>query len=384
MRVHDRKVAFNDRCALVTGRYDRGTSGSAASPEKVGQATGAHLTASGHGACERGYARQSAIASMASSGMTLAGLGGTVQTAIMVGVDGGGSRCRVRAMRADGTIIGAAESGPANIYSDLALAVDNVLAAVRAALAAGGLADDALASCHVGLGLAGANVPAAVARWNAVNLPFASSALEPDSCIACRGAFADGDGAIAILGTGTAYVARVGGVFQRLGGWGFAVSDQGSGGWLGRAALGAALLASDRIGPGSALTDAVLDRFDNDPAQLAAFAGAATPAAFGAFAPLVMDGADAGDDVAMALVRQGAAFIERAMRRLLDLGAEAIVPLGGLGDRYTHFLAADLADRFARPAGDAVDGALALARSLAAPAVRQCSAGRVPRTRSAG
>ena len=283
---------------------------------------------------------------------------------ILIGVDGGGSRCRVRAHSLDGQLIGEAEGGSANIFSGLDLALANIVSVTGAALAQGGLAAADLSRCYAGLGLAGANIPSLAAELRGRTLPFAASILEADSVVACRGAHADRDGAIAILGTGTAYVLRSGETFTALGGWGFALSDHGGGGFIGRGSLAAALLAFDGIGPASRLTDAVLERFDRDAARLVEFADKARPGDFGAFAPLVLDMADAGDDVAREIVTAGLIRVEAALERLLALGAGSIVLLGGLAARYRARLSARLQPRIADARGDAMDGALALARTL--------------------
>lgn len=283
---------------------------------------------------------------------------------ILIGVDGGGSRCRARARLADGSPVGEAEGGSANIFTDLDQALSNIVAVSGAALAAGGLGRQDLSRAHVGLGLAGANIPALADALHARALPFAAHALQTDAVVACLGAHQGRDGAIAILGTGTAYVLNAGGVFTSLGGWGFVVSDPGSGAALGRAALSAALLAFDGIGPASGLTEAVLGRFGHDAARLVEYAAKAAPADFGVFAPPVMDGADAGDPVARSIVAGALVPIEAALRRLLDLGAPRIALLGGLAARYRPRLPPGLARAVVDPGGDAMDGALALAQGL--------------------
>lgn len=285
--------------------------------------------------------------------------------AILLGVDGGGTGCRARATLPDGTLLGTGAAGPANIYSDAERAHANILAAATAALAAGGLPADDLARCHAGLGLAGANIPAALNAFRARPLPFAAAAVETDAITACRGAFGDADGAIAILGTGTAYVARASGAFTTVGGWGFALADQGGGAHLGRAAFAATLLAHDGLGPASGLTAAILATHGS-PAALAEHGRTATPADFGRLAPAVMDAADANDPVATAILAEALAFIERALARLLALGAPAIVLLGGLAPRYRGRVSPPVAARLTEPRGDALDGALLLARTLGA------------------
>lgn len=284
---------------------------------------------------------------------------------IFMGVDGGGTLCRARAVTAAGRIIGEAETGTANLLAGLDQARVNVVAAMTAALAKGGMPPSVLGDCEVGLGLAGANVVSLHRAFVAAGLPVARFTLESDAFVACRGAHGNADGAIAILGTGSAYVARLQGSFTSLGGWGFDLSDQGSGADIGRAALRAALLAHDRIGPADGLTDAVLARFDHDPGNMVAFAKSGLPRDFGTFAPLVFDSADAGEPVAAAIVEDGVRHIAAAVDRLAVLGVSAVALLGGLAPRYRGRLAGRIAPAIVDPAADAMAGGIVLAREAA-------------------
>ncbi len=287
---------------------------------------------------------------------------------LLVGVDGGGTHCRVRIRRLDGTLLGKAEGGSANVFSDVEAALATIVATVRAALTSGGEDGDAVERCVVGLGLAGANVPSVADAIRARGLPFAASALESDALAACRGAFSGGDGAIGILGTGSAYAVRVAGERRILGGYGMAVSDHGSGADLGRRALAAALLAHDGFGPSSDLSRALLAEFAGSPHAIAEFARDAAPRDFGRLAPLIWDHADAGDQVGVALIEESLTHIEASARACLALGAPAIAFLGGQAGRYRPRLSPELAARTVDPAGDALDGALDLAReALASP-----------------
>ena len=283
---------------------------------------------------------------------------------ILLGIDGGGTQCRVRARYAGGTLIGEASGGTANIFAGVDAALANIIAVSAAALGAGGLSADHLACSHAGLGLAGANVSSFAAELLARPMPFASFALETDAVVACRGAHAGRDGAIAILGTGSAYVVRSGPDFTLLGGWGIAVSDQGSGADLGRSALSLALLALDGVVEETALCRDVLARFHRDPSALAEFARAAMPRDFGRFAPLVWERFDAGDPIALRIVGQGVASVEPMLRRLRQLGAPAIALLGGMASRYQPLFPADIQRYIVSPEGDALEGALDLAATL--------------------
>ena len=77
---------------------------------------------------------------------------------LMIGVDGGGSGCRVIVADAAGTILARADGGPANIATDPEGALRSILEcsemAVREAL--GSAASSELRFAHAGLGLAGA------------------------------------------------------------------------------------------------------------------------------------------------------------------------------------------------------------------------------------
>ncbi|WP_156912010.1 BadF/BadG/BcrA/BcrD ATPase family protein [Kaistia adipata] len=284
---------------------------------------------------------------------------------ILVGIDGGGTRCRARARYADGSPIGECITGTANILAGIPEARDNIVAAVEGALVAGGLTTADLGRCHIGLGLAGANIPDLAERFLASGLPFARIALEMDAWIACRGAHPEGNGAIAILGTGTAYVVQAGGGFTTVGGWGFLLGDQGSGAWLGHQAMRRSVLAHDGILPATTFSRAIMARFDDKPDQMVTFCKTALPRDYGELAPLVFDAAAAGDPLAEAILAEATADIEAALGRLVELGAERISLLGGLAPLYQARLAPAIAARIVTPAGDPLEGALALAATLA-------------------
>ncbi|WP_416357146.1 BadF/BadG/BcrA/BcrD ATPase family protein [Aureimonas phyllosphaerae] len=283
---------------------------------------------------------------------------------LLVGVDGGGTNCRVRVRGLDGTLVGEAQGGTANVFAGLDAALATIVATTERALAAGGLGTADLARCHVGLGLAGANVPSVAEALHARPLPFAAFGLETDAVTACRGAFAGGEGGIAILGTGTAYCVRARGALRLLGGWGMLVSDQGSGADLGRRALAEALMALDGARPLTPFCDAILARFDGSAGAIVEFARTALPRDFGTLAPLVWDHAERGDPAAERLVAAALVDIEPMLRRMVELGSRALALLGGQAPRYRPRLSPDLAALVVEPAGDAMEGGIDLAREV--------------------
>lgn len=286
-----------------------------------------------------------------------------VGEALLVGVDGGGTHCRARVTTLDGVLVGEAWGGSANIHTDLNGGIARMLASVEGALRQGGLDGTALGRCHAGLGLAGANIARTREAFAACPLPFRAHSLASDAIVACLGAHGGEDGGLAILGTGSAYVARRNGDHTVFGGWGSAVSDQGSGADIGRSALAKALLAHDGVGPASALTAHVLAEFENDPAAISAFAVRAGPSDFGRFAPVVFDHAETGDPVAASILAGALDIVEASLRRLVALGSHRIAMVGGAAERYRERLSPALRQRIVEPKGTALDGALVLARS---------------------
>jgi glucosamine kinase len=196
--------------------------------------------------------------------------------------------------------------------------------------------------------------------------PFASVVWLNDATIACVGAHRGRDGGIVIAGTGSVGLALQDGREIRVGGYGFPISDEGSGADLGLRAIRAGLRAHDGRMAATKLTRSVMARFGGDPFEAVAFADCATATDYAKFAPLVMDHAEAGDPVACTIVAHAAEEIESLATRLAARGVRRIALLGGLGSRLTAWLSPDSQRLFVPAQGDAIDGALNLARRFAA------------------
>ncbi len=285
----------------------------------------------------------------------------------LIAVDGGGSTCRAALADETGRVLARGRSGPANVATDPTQARDSILAAATAAIAGAGLPAETIRDCAALLGLAGARQAAATARTLAGELPFSSTELTGDAEIALEGALGPGDGIMAILGTGSAFLSRRDGRIRGVGGWGVHLADQGGGARLGREALRMALLARDGVRPHGALSRTLLAAFDDDPARMVAFAGTARQADFARFAPDVFAAAGAGDAQAARLLADAVAEIGEMLQALAWPGCARIVLMGGLAPLYRPHLPAEVAALLAEPEGDALDGALRLALRLLAP-----------------
>jgi glucosamine kinase len=281
---------------------------------------------------------------------------------LFVGVDGGGTGCRARIEDAKGCLLGTGIAGPAALRIGVDRALAEVEKACRVALEEAGLGSDALSSVYAGVGLAGVGRKGVLEQLVLRPHPFRSVIYAHDATIACIGAHSARDGGIVIVGTGSVGFAVVGGREVRVGGYGFPISDEGSGADLGLHAIRLALRAYDKRAVETSLTHDVMMRFHNDPFEAVAWMDNATATDYAIFAPLVMRHADAGDPVARRIIRDAAEQIDELVRRLSDCGASRVALLGGLASSMQPWLAPDVQRRLVPVEGDAVDGALHLAR----------------------
>jgi N-acetylglucosamine kinase-like BadF-type ATPase len=154
--------------------------------------------------------------------------------------------------------------------------------------------------------------------------------------IAMEAAFASGPGVITIAGTGSiAYGRDAQGRTARSGGWGLAISDEGSGQWVGRTAVGAVLSAND-AGDDPALLPTVLRLWNLATLDdLVRYANASPPPDFSSLFPLVLAAADEGDQVARDVLshagRELAALAGNVLRRLFaGVGSVPVAVVGGV------------------------------------------------------
>jgi len=296
-------------------------------------------------------------------------------------VDGGGTNCRIRLADENLVTLGDAGGGRSNLQIDGGEpAFRSISEGTREVFSRAGLDFAETARTYACFGMAGGRLESAREAFAGRPWPFAGVKVYDDIDIARAGAHGGEDGAVIIVGTGSAAMAVVGGERHQCGGWGFHIGDQMSGAILGRELIRRTVEASDGLVPGSPLTDAVLAKFgsndaimdwsfpkDDKPAVSAAPGAPNTllgraPAEFGAFIPMLMDFFERGDPVAQDLIDLQMTYIDNYVRWLKARGVARMAAVGGFGTRLYPLMAARYGAFIVTPKHEPLHGAVILAK----------------------
>jgi glucosamine kinase len=263
-------------------------------------------------------------------------------SAIVIGVDGGGTKTRIWVADERGQQLGSAEGpGSAVRPGEADRSAEVIVATTR----------EALVSCemtHVTpkvlcVGVAGVGrEPDRQALWQALMSRDVAEEIvvHADAAIALDDAFGDGAGILLIAGTGSVAFGRgPTGSASRCGGWGPVCGDEGSGAWIGRKALSIVTASSDDREPPTALVGGILTAAQVDDVHgLVGWAAMATPADLAALAPVVASVADAGDLRANSLLSMASEELVlhvRTLARQLFGDERASVPVAFAGGLLT-------------------------------------------------
>jgi glucosamine kinase len=262
--------------------------------------------------------------------------------AYYLGIDGGGTK--TRCVLADETVVLAKSmTGGSNLVRLGESQTREALhTAIRQACAAAKISPNQIrATC---VGVAGAARPEIAAKIHRIVAEMISEnapniEVVGDTVITLEAAFGTGPGVIVIAGTGSiAYGRDAAGHTARAGGWGFAVSDEGSGHWIGRRAISAILNARDQ-GLETALTAMLLQAWKLPTIdQLVQRANSTPPPDFPRLFPIVLGAADRGDAIAADLLADaGARLAELAgivLQRLAPRDATEMLPVAMTGSVF--------------------------------------------------
>ncbi len=266
------------------------------------------------------------------------------EQSLFIGIDGGGTKCRARIMTADQQVLGTGVGGPANPFHGVQQAIDSIRTATELAAQEAGLSPADVGELIAGVGLAGVNVPSLFTVMNNWQHPFKQMFLTTDLHIACLGAHDRDEGAVMIAGTGSCGYSFVNDQALFLGGHGFPIGDKGSGAWMGLEAIKAILLASDDLGPQTSLTESVGEFLQAKGVMIVDKMCGAKSSEYAKLAIFVVDAADAGDQVAISIVKDGAAYMSGVARKLWATNPGRMSIIGGLAPRLIPWMDKDMAE----------------------------------------
>jgi N-acetylglucosamine kinase-like BadF-type ATPase len=263
---------------------------------------------------------------------------------IQLGVDVGGTSTRAVMVDAAGRCLGLGVSSAGNPTSaGPERAADAIVAAVGAAAAAASRdvkdADRLVAAIAGAGGTPGVRLrEALVAAGLTIPVVYRADLLG----MYCSGALA-ADGYAMVAGTGAVASSVRGGELAALrDGLGWLLGDDGSGYWIGRRVVRAAIGAMDGRLPETSLAAALLDRLGiaagddvTEYGQSRALRQAVDalyslrPVELAGFAPLAFDAARAGDEVAVHIVEAAGEALARTLHGVLEPGVDGPLVLGG-------------------------------------------------------
>ncbi|MAZ78218.1 MAG: hypothetical protein CMF39_06025 [Legionellaceae bacterium] len=231
---------------------------------------------------------------------------------IFIGVDGGGTKTKMRVEDQEGQLIGEARGGPAQIRVSVDQAWESINQTLNKILNEAGISiDDKNYQFHAGLALAGTEFQQPYNDFMSRPHRFNNLCLNSDGYAACLGAHDGKNGAIIIIGTGVKGFQIEDGASSEVGGWGFPQGDEGSGAWLGLQAVRYTLHSLDGRLPNSPMFSAVLDKFNNDLSELLNWTINATSTMYATIAPIVTDYVEKQDPFALQIIREGADQIDK-------------------------------------------------------------------------
>lgn len=302
-----------------------------------------------------------------------------------LGVDGGGTNCRIRLADENLVTLAEVKNGRSNLQIDAGEpAYKAILDGTRDVFAAAGLDYAETASTHACFGMAGGRMDSARDAFAARPWPFAGVKVYDDIDIAHAGALGGEEGGVIIVGTGSAAMSIVGGKRHQAGGWGFQIGDQMSGAILGRELARYAVEAEDGLVESSPLTRAVTAALGGDNQAVMtwsfvtdlglrivnrdgsegcdeALIGRA-PAEFGKLMPLFIDYLEQGDPVARRMLELQFTYVDTYVRWFKSHGAQVMAVVGGFGQRLFPLLRERYGDFVALPRYEPLHGAVILAR----------------------
>lgn len=302
-----------------------------------------------------------------------------------LGVDGGGTNCRVRLVDENLKTLAEVKNGRSNLQiDDGEPAYKAISDGTRDVFKAAGIDYAETANTYACFGMAGGRMDTARDEFAARPWPFAGVQVYDDIDIAHAGALGGEEGGVIIVGTGSAAMSVVAGKRHQAGGWGFHIGDQMSGAILGRELARYAVEAEDGLVEASPLTKAVTAQLggDNQAVMTWSFATAMdlkllsrdgsegcddaligrAPGEYGKLMPVFIEYLEKGDPVAHKMLEIQMGYIDTYVSWFKSHNAKVMAIVGGFGQRLFPILEQRYGDFVALPKFEPLHGAVILAK----------------------
>ncbi|MBV8052284.1 MAG: hypothetical protein JOZ80_13920 [Acidobacteriaceae bacterium] len=236
-----------------------------------------------------------------------------------LGIDGGGSTTRC-VVGDDNSVLGRGEAGPSNLVRvGERNAEDAITAAIKQACSEAKIELSKIQCSCIGVAGGARSETADQVRRILLNVVQGDIEIVGDMVIALEAAFGSEPGVIVIAGTGSiAYGRNRAGETARAGGWGFAISDEGSAHWIGRAVVSQAMRANDEGQKVEVITEILkawrIDSFE----QMVMAANASPTADFARLLPIAVAAADHNDVVARDVLTRAGRELARLARTVIS------------------------------------------------------------------
>jgi len=303
---------------------------------------------------------------------------------LYLGVDGGGTNCRVRLADENLKTLAEVTNGRSNLQLEGGEpAYRSIMDGTSEVFAKAGIDYSETANTYACFGMAGGRMVSARESFAERPWPFAAVKVYDDIDIARAGAHAGEDGAVIIVGTGSAALALVDGQRYQAGGWGFHIGDQMSGAIIGRELVRRTVQAVDGFYPETGLSKAVLERLGGSvdaimdwsfpkvvtPADVAPVNGVVpatslgrAPAEYGSLMPLFVEYYDKGDPLAKELMDLQLHYVDQYVTWFKARNVQKMAVVGGFGRRINPLLVERYGSFMVDPHDEPLFGAIVMAK----------------------
>jgi N-acetylglucosamine kinase-like BadF-type ATPase len=254
---------------------------------------------------------------------------------IFLGIDGGGSQTSC-AIGDENSVLGTGTSTGSNVVRvGETQARESLGTAIRAACAEAKIIPAQIRKTCVGIAGGARPEIANVVRRLLLELVGGEIEIVGDQVIAMEAAFGSGPGVIVIAGTGSiAFGRNTSGKLARAGGWGFAISDEGSGHWIGREVVKASLRAYDEVGHESTsqLLEGIMKFWGVSLVEHLVVMANSAPN-FSALLPIVVAANETGNDIAREVLTRAGSELAALAAIVIDriFGKDESVPIAVSG-----------------------------------------------------